>query len=357
VHVVAFGEHATGLVQRLHLIDGPAVPDVVISVEHPIQGQVTSSLGAASDRRWIGMAQSLQIGGGHEALSGELVGTDHAAGVEVITLVPAVVGHLIAPVGLHQGEEHRAELDRLGPCHDGVLARRTFRPLFARLGHRGADGRGERRSVASAAPGHDVEVNPLVVRTFEHRELPEAAAVAARALRDAPTTVASHGDDPIVRMARTHRTFVSLFEHVSEPQMGALCGTCPIGVAVSTPPGGCVGALFGQFASDTLAKGEPPVGTPEREHIFWARWALHDPQESHWHIGPVGVEPGFQGRGIGGAIMAALCSVLDEREAVGWLETDKEVNVRFYMAVGFEVVDHEEILEVPTWYMRREPVG
>lgn len=200
-------------------------------------------------------------------------------------------------------------------------------------------------------------MNPLVVRPFEPAEHREAAAVAARALRDSPTTVASHGDDPMERMALSHRTFVSLFEHMGEPQMGALCGSCPIGVAVATPPGRCVGSLFGEYASATLARPVPEVGDPAREQIFWASWALHDLEESHWHIGPVGVEPGFQGRGIGGAIMRALCSGLDEREAVGWLETDKEINVRFYVSLGFEVVDHEQILDVPTWYMRRNPVA
>jgi len=202
---------------------------------------------------------------------------------------------------------------------------------------------------------HDDRVNPLVVRPLDPREHPEAAAVAARALRDAPTTIASHGDDLLARMARTHRTFVNLFEQLTEPQMGALCGSCPVGIAAATPPGACVGALFGPYASATLARPVPAFGEPEREQIFWARWALHDLDEAHWHIGPVGVEPGFQGRGIGGAIMRELCAVLDQRGAVGWLETDKEINVRFYAGLGFEVVDHEEILEVPTWYMRRDP--
>lgn len=202
---------------------------------------------------------------------------------------------------------------------------------------------------------HDVRVNDVTVRALEPNERAEAAGVAARALRDAPTTLASYGDDPLERMAHTHRTFVSLFAQMTEPQMGALCGPCPVGVAVATPPGNCVGVLFGPYAKATLARPVAQVGEGAREQVFWASWALHDPAEPHWHIGPVGVEPGFQGLGIGTSIMRALCSVLDERSAVGWLETDKDVNVRFYAGLGFEVVDHETILDVPTWYMRRDP--
>ena len=147
-----------------------------------------------------------------------------------------------------------------------------------------------------------------------------------------------------------------LFENLSSPQVGALCDTCPVGVAVATEPGRCVGTLFRAYAEATLARPLPPYGSPDREQIFWATWAQHDPPEEHWHIGPDGVEPGFQGRGIGGQIMRQLCDNFDEAGRIAWLETDKDMNVRFYEAVGFEVVERTSILDVPTWFMRRDPV-
>lgn len=198
-------------------------------------------------------------------------------------------------------------------------------------------------------------MSDVLVRPLERQEYPAAAGVAARALRDAPTTVGSYGDDPLLRMERTHRTFRALFENLSRPQVGALCDTCPIGVAVATPPGRCVGALFRPYAAATLARPVPEYGDPTREQVFWATWAQHDLAEDHWHIGPVGVEPGFQGRGIGGEIMQQLCESFDRAGRIAWLETDKDMNVRFYEAVGFEVVERTSILEVPTWFMRRDP--
>ena len=81
----------------------------------------------------------------------------------------------------------------------------------------------------------------------------------------------------------------------------------------------------------------------------------HDLADEHWHVGPVGVEPGFQDRGIGGAIMRDICTTLDGEQRIGWLETDKERNVRFYTGLGFEVVETTTILGVPTWFMRRDP--
>ena len=70
--------------------------------------------GLAGDGRRVGVAQRLEVGRGDEAAPGEVVGAHHAAGVEVVPLVPAVVGHLVAPVGLDEGQQHGAELDRLG---------------------------------------------------------------------------------------------------------------------------------------------------------------------------------------------------------------------------------------------------
>jgi hypothetical protein len=53
--------------------------------------------------------------------------------------------------------------------------------------------------------------------------------------------------------------------------------------------------------------------------------------------------------------LGALCATFDQEGRVGWLETDKERNVRFYNAFDFEVVETATILGVPTWFMRRSP--
>jgi ribosomal protein S18 acetylase RimI-like enzyme len=83
--------------------------------------------------------------------------------------------------------------------------------------------------------------------------------------------------------------------------------------------------------------------------------AEHDLLESHWHVGPVGVEPGFQGMGLGGAAMRLLCGELDEHGRLAWLETDKPENVRFYIGHGFEVVEEIAFLSARNWFMRRDP--
>ena len=82
--------------------------------------------------------------------------------------------------------------------------------------------------------------------------------------------------------------------------------------------------------------------------------AEHDLDDHHWHVGPVGVEPGFQSMGMGREAMRLLCDEFDEHRRISWLETAKPENVRFYINLGFEVVNESPMLTSHLWFMRRE---
>jgi ribosomal protein S18 acetylase RimI-like enzyme len=80
-----------------------------------------------------------------------------------------------------------------------------------------------------------------------------------------------------------------------------------------------------------------------------------DPHQPHWHVGPVGVKPEFQGRGIGRALLESFLADLDEREAPAFLETDVDRNVNLYEKLGFTVTMRQEIVGVDTRFMWRDP--
>ena len=128
VDVLAVGEHATVAVQVVHLDHRPVVPVVVVALEHPVDRQVRpGDVVRAHGHVGVGrVAQVLHAPGGDEAVTGELPRGDHAARVEVVVLVPAVVLHLVAPLGLHHREQQGAQLDGVvvdsGDGH-GVLLR------------------------------------------------------------------------------------------------------------------------------------------------------------------------------------------------------------------------------------------
>lgn len=197
---------------------------------------------------------------------------------------------------------------------------------------------------------HGIEIRAL--RKHEH---PVAAAVTSRALVDSPTSVAIYGDDALDALGGLHRELGSFYALLPHPQLAAFAGECVVAAAGLAPPGGCIGSFLSVDASELREAPPAPVGDPARAHAFWAYWAEADLPEEHWHLGPVGVEPGYQGRGIGGELMGAVCAWLDEGGRRAWLETDKARNVRFYSALGFEVATEDVILGVDTWYMRRDP--
>ena len=90
---------------------------------------------------------------------------------------------------------------------------------------------------------------------------------------------------------------------------------------------------------------------------FWRNeWARQDPLNQHWHLGPVGVLPSHQGKGIGTKLLRRFCKEVDACIAPAYLETDTDRNVRFYERFGFQVVEETEIFDVKSYYMWRHAV-
>ena len=96
------------------------------------------------------------------------------------------------------------------------------------------------------------------------------------------------------------------------------------------------------------------VANLEWRKSYWQNeWARHDPLEQHWHLGPVGVLPSHQGKGIGTKLLSRFCQEVDACLSPAYLETDTDKNERFYKRFGFEVVKEAEIFDVKNRYMWR----
>lgn len=94
--------------------------------------------------------------------------------------------------------------------------------------------------------------------------------------------------------------------------------------------------------------------TIDRRIAFWhGQWALNDPVEQHWHLGPIGVLPSHRSLGIGTALMKIFCREVDKCLATAFLETDFDENVRFYRKFGFEIVTTSKIFGAESRYMAR----
>jgi ribosomal protein S18 acetylase RimI-like enzyme len=54
--------------------------------------------------------------------------------------------------------------------------------------------------------------------------------------------------------------------------------------------------------------------------------------------------------------MQVFCAQMDAARSDAYLETDEEIDVRFYERYGFEIVGEEEVLGVKNWFMFRRTV-
>jgi len=181
-------------------------------------------------------------------------------------------------------------------------------------------------------------------------QISQAAGVTARAMRDSPNTVAV-SDDPFVRLEMLYSTFAGMLGGARVA--GARRGNSVLGVAGAVRPGHCIVSMLPE---EVRTPDAPSSDATDADRFLYSGsvMAAHDPPEPHWHVGPVGVEPGFQGMGLGRAVMRLLCDEFDEHHRLAWLETDKPENVRFYIGLGFEVTAEVPMLTSRFWFMRRE---
>jgi len=221
----------------------------------------------------------------------------------------------------------------------------------------------------------------LEVRLLADGERAAASAVAARALRDDPMFVYLHGDDPVARMGATYSSFREVPPPAPRSRWQRLVGSGPapgrapapmvgrptvwgalvqghvIGGAAAAAPDACFVDVLPAAIRRMPTGPEGDPGSPDRQARVLATLWAHHCEDRHWHVGPVGVEPGLQGRGVGAAVMTLLCDAMDEAGEIAFLETETPENVVFYRRLGFEVVSQAELPGLPLWFMRRDPRG
>jgi len=212
------------------------------------------------------------------------------------------------------------------------------------------------------------------VRLLADDERVAASAVAARALRDDPMFVYLHGDDPVYRMGATYSSFREpappppaswwdrLMGRPTQPAAlprptvwGAVVQGHVVASAAAAAPGACFVEVLPPAIRQMPTGSEGAPGSPDRQARVLATLWTHHCEARHWHVGPVGVEPGLQGRGVGGAVMQMLCDAMDESGEIAFLETETPENVVFYRRLGFEVTSQAELPGLPLWFMRRDP--
>ncbi|MFC0680082.1 GNAT family N-acetyltransferase [Lysobacter korlensis] len=191
------------------------------------------------------------------------------------------------------------------------------------------------------------------VRDLGHVDRAAAVAVIARGMEDNPIHLAAYRGDAAWRR-RAHGRVVGALVAASPSLhlLGAARSGALVAVAGSAPPGTCQPTGKARLRLLTAAVSLGPA-TASRLVRWNAGWARHDPEEPHMHLGPVAVDAGLRGHGLGGLLLREHVRRLDAVGAVGFLETDRPRAVGFYERFGYVVVEQADVLGVPCWFMRR----
>ncbi len=87
--------------------------------------------------------------------------------------------------------------------------------------------------------------------------------------------------------------------------------------------------------------------------------AQHHPEEPHLYLQTLGVDPAFQGKGYGKALLDRLALEARARPEIAgvYLETGTEANVAFYSSKGYEILGELYPIGVRQWrmYQRKRP--
>jgi GNAT superfamily N-acetyltransferase len=184
-------------------------------------------------------------------------------------------------------------------------------------------------------------------------EIAAAAGVLARGMRDNPNHVAIFGPDAEKRARALERGFAAYLRVVTAqaPLCARLDGVV-VGVAGVLGPGRCRLPATQKLRLLPSTAGLT-IGDMRRASRVTRAWAARDPEQAHSHLGPMAVDEGLKGRGIGTRLLETYCGQLDESHLGAYLETETARNVRFYERFGFETIDRAEVLGNPNWFMWR----
>lgn len=177
-------------------------------------------------------------------------------------------------------------------------------------------------------------------------------------------------DNPITRAALSHCTEQERLRRVIRLHHGLVrAALAEGGLEIVRADGRVVGAsLFfapgthrgGARAFAWMLAGALGVGArgAYRYWIYDKHVAPLHPAARHSYLFVLGVEPAWQGRGIGAALLERFCERVDRAGAPGYLETDKASSVRLYERHGFGVEHEIEIAGLGglrAWTMLRPP--
>lgn len=182
---------------------------------------------------------------------------------------------------------------------------------------------------------------------LENKDIQESAKVLSLAMLNNPIHIAVFGGNGENERVEIEKMFLKLFYKRLGIVFLAKEGKKIVGVMRMNS---CVGKNTKGESEELRDKKDTNI----RKSVWLREWAIRDPKEQHWHLGPIGVLPSHRRLGVGSTLMERFCEEVDKCSANAYLETDLDENVHFYRKFGFEVISTSDIFQVENRYMTRE---
>jgi len=193
---------------------------------------------------------------------------------------------------------------------------------------------------------------PVAIQPVRADELPQVAAMLAKAFHDDPVmAILFGGSVPADRAARFFQIMGRVQLHHD---------------LVFRTPGFEAAAIWAPPGKWKLPVSQIVRNTPALVRVFGRRLVANlgvlsvlekaHPDDLHYYLEFIGTDPAHQGKGMGSALIQPIIERCDTEGVGAYLESSKESNVPFYSRFGFEVTKTITHKAGPQqWLMYRNP--
>ena len=180
----------------------------------------------------------------------------------------------------------------------------------------------------------------------------------ARAFYDDPHARWTSPDDG-KRMGRLERAFVAGLRRIWLEQDECWTTEGVVGGAFWMVPGRVHLGVLRQLGLLPSMLAAYRAGTPRMVMLLNRIDAMHPREREHWYLAFIGVDPEWQGRGIGTALLRPVLERCDREGLPAYLEASSPRNRACYERNGFRVVEEYRVARdaPPGWRMWRDPAG
>ena len=107
------------------------------------------------------------------------------------------------------------------------------------------------------------------------------------------------------------------------------------GAAVWVPPGPKTDRSEETAQDEPSATADSPVFPPEFPALV-SQSAAYRPNDPHWYLGLIAVDPAYRGRGVGTQLLAYSLAIVDRDGLPAYLESTNAANLSLYRRFGFQ---------------------